>query len=323
MNDHYIHSEVPELSGAFLDKGNVALGPGPKSVELNVLEVALSAMDLALRIGIAPPSSSRPTDLPYEKGTGTLIFEAPLLSAVTNKKLMYLRGWSEFDSCIKGFNSLGLMADHVLREFNRIKALPLSQQNQLKLEFLRSRKDDKGTVYSGKDLEGATEAEFIELNDRDLAIWHCFAKRTIVCSTSSNMGISSHQALRMMQNVKLRFRGKEFRLLNKDEGSLIIWCPDRRADFMNEEKTKYLESLENDLPKITVLRTYINRLQRDPGALKDALLAGGYFFPTNPQSKDEMQNLIFFALSELAKEKGVGLEELFKDGNIRWTLGSL
>ena len=323
MNHHYIHSEIPELSSGFLDKGNVSLGPGPKVVELGAMEVALSAMDLALRLGVPSPSKSGPEDLPYDPQSGTLLFDAPLLTAVLNKKLMYLRGWNEFDSCVKGFNTLGLMADHVLREFNRIRALRLPQQNQLKLEFLKTRTLDEKQVFADKDLEDIKGSEFLELNDRDVAIWHCFANRTIVCSTSSNMGISSHQALRMMQKVKLKFRGKEFCLLNNNEGRLIIWCPDKRADFMNEEKTKYLESLENDLPRITTLRTYINRQQRDPGALKDALLAGGYFFPTNPQSKDEMQNLIFVALNDIAKERGCGLAELFKDENIRWTLGSL
>jgi hypothetical protein len=321
--NYYIHTEIPELSSAFLDKGNVSLGPGPKAVELGAMEVALSAMDLALRLGIPSPSKSGPEDLPYAAQSGTLLFDAPLLTAVVNKKLMYLRGWNEFDSCVKGFNSLGLMADHVLREFKRIKALPLPQQNQLKLEFLKTRALDGERVFTAKGLEDINESEFLELDDRDVAVWHCFAQRTIVCSTSSNMGISSHQALRLMQKVKLKFRGKEFCLLNKNEGSLIIWCPDKRADFMNEEKTIYLENLENDLPRITTLRTYINRQQRDPGALKDALLAGGYFFPTNPQSKDEMQNLIFVALNDIAKECDVGLAELFKDDKIRWTLGSL
>lgn len=323
MTNHYVHTEIPELSSAFLDKGDVSLGPGPKAVEVGAMEVALSVMDLALRLGVPSPSKSGPDDLPYDPQSGTLLFDAPLLTAVVNKKLMYLRGWNEFDSCVKGFNSLGLMADHVLREFKRIKALPLPRQNQLKFEFLKTRTLDEKQVFTANGLENIKESEFLELDDRDVAIWHCFAKRTIVCSTSSNMGISSHQALRLMQRATLKFRGKEFCLLNKNEGSLIIWCPDKRADFMNEEKTKYLESLENDLPRITTLRTYINRQQRDPGALKDALLAGGFFFPTNPQSKDEMQNLIYVALNDIAKERGGGLAELFKDEKIRWTLGSL
>src|SRR5208337_2858720 len=106
--------------------------------------------------------------LPYAPQSGTLLFDAPLLTAVVNKKLMYLRGWSEFDSCVKGFNSLGLMADHVLRESNRIKALPLPQQNQLKFEFLKTRTLDDKQVFTAKGLENIKESEFLELDDRDV-----------------------------------------------------------------------------------------------------------------------------------------------------------
>jgi hypothetical protein len=66
---------------------------------------------------------------------------------------------------------------------------------------------------------------------------------------------------------------------------------------MNPEKTRLLRSLESELPELTRLRTYINRQQRDPGALADALAFGGYFFPTNPQSATELQNLLFGALA--------------------------
>ncbi len=312
MNINYVHTEIPELSAAFLDEGIVRIGSNPKARELRaMIEVALGTMDLAIRLGIRPPSSSE------------LVSRAPLLSAMADKKMVYLRGWGEFDSCIKGFNSLGLMAEQVLNELRRLKAQTVGKQNQLKLEFISSRMDGDVPFYSGSDLENISEPEFLEIDDRDVAIWNCFAKRTIVCSTSSNMGISTHQALRLMQNVKLRFRGKDFNLLNKDEGSLIIWCPDERADFMNEEKTTFLRALEKDLPQITSLRTYINRQQRDPGALKDALLRGGYFFPTNPQSRDEIQNLIFIALNEIAKEQNNDVVEALKNENVRWALETL
>jgi hypothetical protein len=92
-----------------------------------------------------------------------------------------------------------------------------------------------------------------------------------------------------MQKKPVTLAGKNFTALNDDEGWLIIWCPDEQADFMNAEKTEHLRSLETEQPPLTVLHTYINRKQRDPGALKDALDSGGYFFPTNPQSSDELQ----------------------------------
>jgi hypothetical protein len=126
-----------------------------------------------------------------------------------------------------------------------------------------------------------------------------------------------------MQKADITFLDKTFKMLNQDEGSLIIWCPDEQADFMNEEKTAFLRKLEAELPQLTRLRTYINRQQRDPGALRDALLCGGYFFPTNPQSKDEIQNLLFFSLTEISKERNQPIAEVVKEENIRYTLQSL
>ncbi len=323
MKNNYTHTEIPELSGAFLDEGMVRAGTDRDESAARPLETALAAMNLARRLGIPSPWSCGTDELPYGRGAGASLFEAPLLSAAAGKRIVYLRGWSEFDSCIKGFNSLGLMAERVLEEYERIRALPLAARNALKLEYLRSRTGPEGRVFCEKDLQGIAETEYLPLDDRDIAVWRCFASRTIVCSTSSNMGISTHQALRLMQRARLEFRGRSFSLLNASEGRLVIWCPDERADFMNEEKTRFLRGLEKDLPRITSLKTYINRQQRDPGALKDALLGGGYFFPTNPQSKEEMQNLIFVALNEIAKERDCRMEEVLKDANVLWALESM
>lgn len=110
------------------------------------------------------------------------------------------------------------------------------------------------------------------------------------------MGVSLHEILRLMQTHTQNSELGTYTILNPTEGSLVIWCPDERADFMNPEKTRLLRSIENEFPKLTRLRTYINRQQRDPGALADALASGGYFFPTNPQSATELQNLLFGAL---------------------------
>ena len=92
---------------------------------------------------------------------------------------------------------------------------------------------------------------------------------------------------------------------------------------MSAEKTAHLRRLESEKPKLTSLRTYINRTQRDPGALRDALELGGYFFPTNPQSTDEIQNLLFQSMAALKEERGSSLGELLKDANVRSTLASL
>ena len=67
---------------------------------------------------------------------------------------------------------------------------------------------------------------------------------------------------------------------------------------MSSEKTTYLNKIASEEPKLTTLRTYINRIERAPGALREALSVGGYFFPTNPQSKMELRNLIYPFLTE-------------------------
>jgi hypothetical protein len=56
MNINYVHTEIPELSAAFLDEGIVRIGSDPKARELRgMIEVALGTMDLAIRLGIRPP----------------------------------------------------------------------------------------------------------------------------------------------------------------------------------------------------------------------------------------------------------------------------
>jgi hypothetical protein len=92
---------------------------------------------------------------------------------------------------------------------------------------------------------------------------------------------------------------------------------------MNAEKTEHLRSLETEQPPLTVLHTYINRKQRDPGALKDALDSGGYFFPTNPQSSDELQNLLANSLGDVARERRCTTAQLLADEKVSYTLRSL
>lgn len=322
----YFHQEIPELSGGFLKKGNVQVTSLKEIDSSEAMEVAVVAMSMAARLGIRMPASDNGA-LPYSKDSDALLFSAPLTSATLNKKILYLRGWKQFESCVKGFNSLGLMADQVLRVKRELSSLEPSQLDALKLEYLRTRLVPSNGAdvarFSASDLECLDPAELLEISTFELSIWKAFANKTIVCSTSSNMGISLHQVLRLMQSATMNFRGKSFTLLNSNEGSLVIWCPDERADFMNIEKTRLLRGLETELPPLTRLRTYINRQQRDPGALGDALRSGGYFFPTNPQSQEEMQNLIFVALKELSAESGMDATQLLKKPEIVETLKSL
>ena len=240
---------------------------------------------MAQRLGIRTPSADVVDAVPYSPDSDTLVFAAPILSDLLNRDVFFLRGWKQFQSCIKGFNALGLMAEHVVDWLQKFRTSSELERKTLRNAFLEGHNLKVSTVH----FEGS-------INDTDLAIWHCFSRKTIVCSTSSNMGVSLHEILRLMQNRPQTCQLGTYTILQRSEGNLVIWCPDERADFMNPEKARLLRSLENELPKLTQLRTYINRQQRDPGALADALAVGGYFFPTNPQSAGELQNLLFGAL---------------------------
>lgn len=156
------------------------------------------------------------------------------------------------------------MAEHVVDWLQGFGASTRSERETAVQEFMKAHDLDVPLEHA----EGA-------ISDIDLAIWHCFSSKTIVCSTSSNMGVSLHEILRLMQTRKQTCRLGTYTILHPTEGSLVIWCPDERADFMNPEKARLLRSLESELPELTRLRTYINRQQRDPGALADALALGG------------------------------------------------
>lgn len=285
-------------------------------------------MRLALKLGIKPPGSGGAPRLPYSPDNDNLTFDAPLLSLVVGQHMNYLRGWQQYDSCVKGFNALGMLAEHALRQLDAIRKGGPAAVREAKRAFLESRRarpaggGELGSIFTAQEIQSVTEAKYDQLDLLDVALWKAYAARPISCSTSSNMGISLHQALRNMQKPVLSL-GRPIPLLNEDEGGLVIWCPDERADFMNPEKTEALRSLETEQPPLTALHTYINRKERDPGALKDALTDGGYFFPTNPQSEEEMQNLFFIALNDIARERKITLGDVLQDAKVRVALGSL
>jgi len=324
MNLNYLHREIPQLSGGFLNEGKVKVKSNSEFDYSNALDVCLGAMELARKLGIKLPSHSSPNAIPYNKSDDTLLYKAPLTTALTNKKMLFLRGWKQFESCVKGFNTLGLMAYQVQKVSNKIDNYSDKKLRALKLQFLSTRKDLRGkNIFVSNDLECISDNVLSAIDNFDLAFWLAFCERTIYCSTSSNMGISTHQALRLMQQIELVFLDKKFTLLNSDEGSLVVWAPDERADFMNEEKSSFLRNLEKEKPQITKIRTYVNRQERDPGALADALLNGGYFFPTNPQSQGEMQNLVFTALQMIESVNGISREKLFHSKKTVQTLESI
>jgi hypothetical protein len=319
----YLHTDLAGVGTASEQKGFVLAGDAPAGTQAGPLEIALFTMRLALKLGVQPRKDAAEALLPYSATHDNLVFDAPLTSLVCGRRMAFLRGWKQYGSCVKGFNGLGLMAEHAWRETRRLERLAPAELREERLAFLASRKTRNTPVFTAAELEALREDEIAGLDMVDIALWKSFGARTIVCSTSSNMGISLHEALRYMQRTPVTIGGKSGTILNDDEGWLIIWCPDEQADFMNSEKTETLRGLENEQPPLTVLHTYINRKQRDPGALKDALEDGGYFFPTNPQSKDEIQNLLSFSLDEISRERRCGVADLLKDPKILTTLESL
>ncbi len=320
---HYAHS-APGSGGDWAETPfQVALGETRVPNCPDAMRHALFTMRLAVELGIKPPAAPAPHPRPYSDDADTLLFGAPLISLVCGQRVKLLRGWKQFGGCVKGFNALGLLAEHAWVELEGLKRLPPDAQRRGRIDFLRSRRRDGKSVFTEQELAAYRETDLASVDLLAVSLWRSFARRMIVCSTSSNLGISLHQALRLMQSKRLEAGGKTFGMLNADEGELLIWVPDEAADFMNPQKTAALRALEAERPKLTTLRTYINRRQRDPGALKDALNAGGYFFPTNPQSPEEMQNLLAMSLAGAARERSAAFEEVLLDPNVRQTLAGL
>ena len=305
---HYALVDVDHLVTSLRPEGRIYVAESTDSKTLErATRIALMSLRLANRLGIDSPSTTVKDVLPYSSSCDTVIFPAEAMTSLINRKVYLLRGWQQFQSCIKGFNALGLMAEQVLRWLDEYETTSDYEKAHVRESFIRA----KGLLETSAQGENS-------INLLDIAIWSCFSTRTIVCSTSSNMGISLHEILRLMQKTPGVCNAGKYMILNESEGRLIIWCPDERADFMNQEKAQLLRAIESELPPLTRLRTYINRQQRDPGALQDAVDEGGYFFPTNPQSAQELQNLLFSALvgdsgktDEIIKEIALSPKALF------------
>lgn len=286
------------------DSGPVTLSPKALSNCGGTREHAMAVLRLARYLGVDTAE--------------TLVMPAPLLSFLCGRRMFYLRGWRRYESCVKGFNALGLLAEHAIIEERKLEKLSKAALRRDKRRFLASR-----GVFSKRELAAISKDELDGLDAMPLALWHAFSQRTIFCATSANLGICLHQALRDMRRKELAVAGKRFPLLGKDEGRLVIWCPDERADFMSTEKSFFLRALAVEKPKLTTLKPYVNRQSRDPGALKDALESGGYFFPTNPQSRSELKNLLTLALRDLAGKRGISISKLLANPAVRRALDSL
>ncbi len=319
----YLHTIIPELSTGHLQDEEFVVEKHSSRSNSDILDDAILTLKLAQLIGIKLATGFDYKDLSYDESTDNILFYSPVCSALFGEKVNFFRSWKQFGSCIKGFNALGLMAEQVRLVIKDLSSLRLCDLNALKRTFIASRTIKGQPVFSGDEAEWLSEDDLAQISLLVLATWTAFAEKTIVCSTSSNMGISLHEALRYLQSTEIIVASRVVKLLNEDEGQLVIWCPDENADFMSGEKTEHLRHLESEQPKLTSLKTYINRTQRDPGALRDALEVGGYFFPTNPQSTEEIQSLLFRSINILREERAASLRDVLEDSCVQSTLASL
>jgi len=268
-------------------KANMFSIIGPEFIDLaKAADISLITKEISDLLKLNKSTKNKKYGLFYEDGTSNICYKNNFLSHAYDEELYFLRGWKEFSSCIKGFNVIGLIAEQIYYFDSSDEYKNKVFKSNLIHSYLKSRKIS-GIALSkiintkiSSDLLLAAKLSFL------------FGNKTIVCSTSTNMGISLHEFIGLLRNSLIAIKGVEFSIFNDTEGKLIIWAPDRRADFMSAEKADQLQSLELEKNSTTKIKTYLDRRERDPGALLDAIKLGGYFFPTNPQSKLELAELL-------------------------------
>ncbi|MDG2243423.1 MAG: hypothetical protein P8L66_07995 [Rhodospirillaceae bacterium] len=318
---HYAQQGAEMLSTSGESEGFV-LGGEEKIYLDEALGCALMTLRLAKLIGISVGATSSAPSLPYDDSSDSLVFDAPNISNLVGQRLFFLRGWKDFNSCVKGFNALGLIAEQVMRLKSKFLDGDTKDLEKIIRNFLVSRKSETGD--SSVDINELNISSLLDTEHETAAlVWFAFSERRIVCSTSSNMGIALHDLIGLLRRRPIKIGVSQYSIFNDDEGGLVIWAPDRRADFMNEEKAHHLSSLENEPKSPTIIRTYINRKERDPGAVSDAIRDGGYFFPTNPQSKLELKSLMYTALAPQIRGRKLNEEKLSENQNLRNVLESL
>lgn len=285
---------------------------GDEILNLNIATaIALLTKKISDLIGLnsSEIENSKPNNF-YEKNVFNLIYKNKIFSESLNEDIFFLRGWKEFSSCIKGYNAIGLIAEQIYYYKLKIIREEISEITIVK-KYIKSK-----NLFSNNDLNNIVANDLIKNQDILLSslVWLLFANKTIVCSTSTNMGIALHEFIILLRNKLINFQNQSFSIFGENDGSLIVWAPDRRADFMSNEKADYLFKIQNEENSPTKIKTYIDRRERDPGAINDAIELNGYFFPTNPQSKLELMELLKKGISlYLKKHNKTNLMEVFSD----------
>src|SRR5689334_18512679 len=107
----------PEMpAGTGPREGFVVLADAGNPDAVEPFGVALCTIRIARRLGVLPTAVRRDGLLPYAKDHDNLVFDAPVASWIANLRIRYLRGWKDYESCVKGFNGLGLISDLVVRD---------------------------------------------------------------------------------------------------------------------------------------------------------------------------------------------------------------
>ncbi len=234
-----------------------------------------------------------------------LLSFSPLLSELFDRRVAVLSGWSDFNDSIKAFQVLGLVGERVRPVIEELEALQQERDRgngeaqkalyQRQYAFLVSRRDAEGKlIFRHREL---TDDRVASVDLVAIALREVFARRPVICTTSSNFGLALYDVLTRMQTLPLNIGDRAVTILNRDEGSLAIWCPRCGSDIMRDEKDDILRSkLESGSIKCQLCR-YDSRAERDLKAIVQVLETGGYFFPTTPQSEANIKTLLETAIS--------------------------
>lgn len=202
------------------------------------------------------------------------------------------RGYSTFNG-IKGYAVLGFIWDTIKDEYNKLQNIGIEARREMKRELFT----DKGVQnLSSEDIDG--------LDDILFCVWKKFKHKPIVCPTSGSFGIAFLKLAELIQGVKINAGQGQIPLFEKreiirgghkikHEFSVHAFLPHRGTKVMSEEKIQVAEELAR---KTNSKIKYWNlepkdRNKRDIFALDNALRAGGYLFPTNPKSKEEIRGI--------------------------------
>ncbi|WP_428010481.1 hypothetical protein [Baaleninema sp.] len=218
------------------------------------------------------------------------------MSELFDRRIAILEGWSDFQNSVKAFQVFGLLSDTVRPYWESLEDLQHQTSqgnlqaschlNARKRQFLVSRKNSKNAViFNPEDL---TDEVLKTVDVLQVALWEALRDRSIVCTTSTNFGLALHEILHRLQTIAIPYGDHAVSVLNLDEVKLTIWCPKRGSAIMRDEKDDILTQKVKSSSLKCQLRRYDTREERDRNAIGQVLEESGIFFPTTPQSPENL-----------------------------------